>query len=89
MSNQITQGYRLCFVLLFAVCGSNLCFPPETQRKDSRRRGPPILQNRLQLKTNVSGLLGEENHGPDLKNADKGLEGGKPIIRFDFKCHLC
>jgi len=78
------QGYRLCFVVLFAVFGCNLCFPPETQRKDYRRRGPPFLQNRLQFKTNISALMGEENHGPDLKNADKGSEGGKPIIRFDL-----
>ncbi|CAM4542726.1 hypothetical protein PO909_026100 [Leuciscus waleckii] len=55
---------------------------PPSERKDYRRRGPPVLQNRLQFKTNVSGLLGEENHGPDLKNADKGSEGGKPIISW-------
>ncbi|XP_051749671.1 mannosidase, alpha, class 1B, member 1b isoform X1 [Ctenopharyngodon idella] len=55
---------------------------PPSERKDYRRRGPPVLQNRLQSKTNVSGLWREENHGLDLKNADKGSEGGKPIISW-------
>uniref|UniRef100_A0A673LRQ6 alpha-1,2-Mannosidase n=1 Tax=Sinocyclocheilus rhinocerous TaxID=307959 RepID=A0A673LRQ6_9TELE len=50
-----------------------------SEKKDYHRRGPPALQNHLQTKTNVSSLLGVENHGLDLKNADKGSEGGKPI----------
>ncbi|XP_059404275.1 endoplasmic reticulum mannosyl-oligosaccharide 1,2-alpha-mannosidase-like [Carassius carassius] len=50
-----------------------------SEKKDYHRRGPPVLQNHLQIKTNVSGLLGVENHGLDLKNADKG---GKPVISW-------
>lgn len=52
-----------------------------SEKKGYRRRGPPVLQNRLQSKTNVSGLLEKENHGPNLKNVDKGSEGEKPIVR--------
>lgn len=58
-------------------------FSSEKQKKDYHRRGPPVLQNRLQTKTNVSGLLGVQNQGLDLKNENKGSEEGKPIIRFD------
>lgn len=57
-------------------------FSSEKQKKDYRRRGLPVLQNRLQTKTNVSGLLGVENQRLDLNNANKGSEGGKPVIRF-------
>ncbi|XP_016332962.1 endoplasmic reticulum mannosyl-oligosaccharide 1,2-alpha-mannosidase-like [Sinocyclocheilus anshuiensis] len=55
---------------------------PPSEKKDYRRRGPPVLQNRLPTKTNVSGLLGVENQGLDLKNENKGSEGGKPIISW-------
>uniref|UniRef100_A0A8C1WYM9 alpha-1,2-Mannosidase n=1 Tax=Cyprinus carpio TaxID=7962 RepID=A0A8C1WYM9_CYPCA len=58
--------------------------PPElpSEKKDYHRRGAHVLQNRLQTKTNASGLLGVENHGLHLKNADKGSKGGKPIISW-------
>ncbi|XP_059406788.1 endoplasmic reticulum mannosyl-oligosaccharide 1,2-alpha-mannosidase-like [Carassius carassius] len=55
---------------------------PPSEKKEYRRRVPPVLQNRLQTKTNVSGLLGVENKGLDLKNENKGSEGGKPIISW-------
>ncbi|XP_073696013.1 mannosidase, alpha, class 1B, member 1b [Garra rufa] len=57
---------------------------PETpsEKKDYHRRGPPVLQNRSQTKTNISGLLGVEKNALDLKNADKGSEGGKKIISW-------
>ncbi|XP_043095471.1 endoplasmic reticulum mannosyl-oligosaccharide 1,2-alpha-mannosidase-like isoform X1 [Puntigrus tetrazona] len=55
---------------------------PPSEKKDYRRRGPPVFQNRFQTKTNVSSLLGVENQELDLKNADKGSEGGKPIISW-------
>ncbi|XP_043095473.1 endoplasmic reticulum mannosyl-oligosaccharide 1,2-alpha-mannosidase-like isoform X2 [Puntigrus tetrazona] len=42
----------------------------------------PPSENRFQTKTNVSSLLGVENQELDLKNADKGSEGGKPIISW-------
>ncbi|XP_052412262.1 endoplasmic reticulum mannosyl-oligosaccharide 1,2-alpha-mannosidase-like [Carassius gibelio] len=55
---------------------------PPSEKKEYRRRGPPVLQNRLQTKTNVSGQLGVETQGLDLKNENKGSEGGKPIISW-------
>uniref|UniRef100_A0A8C2F0B4 alpha-1,2-Mannosidase n=1 Tax=Cyprinus carpio TaxID=7962 RepID=A0A8C2F0B4_CYPCA len=55
---------------------------PPSEKKDYRRRGLPVLQNRLQTKTNVSGLLGVENQRLDLNNANKGSEEGKPIISW-------
>ncbi|XP_051981654.1 mannosidase, alpha, class 1B, member 1b [Xyrauchen texanus] len=55
---------------------------PELPSEKKGRRGPPSLKNRLQSKTNVSGPLGEGNDGPDMKNLEKGSEGGNPVISW-------
>lgn len=55
---------------------------PPSERKDFDRRGAFGLEKLLQGKVNVSGVLGDQNHGLDLKNADKGSEGQKPIISW-------
>ncbi|RXN10411.1 endoplasmic reticulum mannosyl-oligosaccharide 1,2-alpha-mannosidase-like protein [Labeo rohita] len=53
-----------------------------SEKKDYHRRGPPVLQNRSQTKTNISSLFGVQNKGLDLKNVDKGSEGGNKIISW-------
>ncbi|KAK2912109.1 hypothetical protein QQF64_028030 [Cirrhinus molitorella] len=52
---------------------------PPSEKKNTHRRGPPVLQNRSQTKTNVSGV---ENNMLELKNAANGSEGGKKIISW-------
>ncbi|XP_051519774.1 endoplasmic reticulum mannosyl-oligosaccharide 1,2-alpha-mannosidase-like [Myxocyprinus asiaticus] len=57
-------------------------FLPILPSEKKGRRGPPSLKNRLQSKSNVSGLLGDGNDGPDLKNVAKGSEGVNAVISW-------
>uniref|UniRef100_A0A673IF73 alpha-1,2-Mannosidase n=1 Tax=Sinocyclocheilus rhinocerous TaxID=307959 RepID=A0A673IF73_9TELE len=80
--SRLQRSLILFTLMLLLVCGIATS-PTLIGHWRGEIRGPPVLQNRLQTKTNVSGLLGVENQGLDLKNENKGSEGGKPIIRFD------
>ncbi|KAL6465303.1 hypothetical protein MHYP_G00254360 [Metynnis hypsauchen] len=50
--------------------------PPSEQRRNSHKRGPPVLQSRLQNKGNNSELQGAE-----VKNVEEG-DGSKPLISW-------
>uniref|UniRef100_A0A671S4S9 alpha-1,2-Mannosidase n=1 Tax=Sinocyclocheilus anshuiensis TaxID=1608454 RepID=A0A671S4S9_9TELE len=80
--SRLQRSLILFTLMLLLVCGIATS-PTLIGHWRGEIRGPPVLQNRLPTKTNVSGLLGVENQGLDLKNENKGSEGGKPIIRFD------
>lgn len=56
-----------------------MCFWFVLQRKLSNKRGPPVLQNRLQKSGNGSDTVVEEKPAGDEKEGEE-----EKVIRWDF-----
>lgn len=54
--------------------------PSEKQKRLAHKRGPPVLQNRLQKKGNASETQ-EGNQGPEFKKGEE-VKGEKPLVSW-------